>query len=417
MKFENWGRYPKCLNERGFVLNSELPKSKNLLAVGLGRSYGDVCLNSRGAYIYTVHRDCILEFNPNELTVTVQAGISLQKLLIFLLKRGYFLPVVPGTQLVTVGGAIANDIHGKSHHIHGSFGNNVLEITLLRSHGEVIVLRPSDDLFRATVGGIGLTGVITVAKLKIIEVAGSLIKQKVIVENDLVNLVGALSHNSKAYSYTVAWLDLLSKRLRGVVICGDFFDGVFDPKFRTTSYPGNINVVNRLSARLLNFSYFWAHKIKEGESVVDYRKFFFPLDSILNWNKAYGLSGFMQWQGVFPREVEIVKEIISVIRKFSGLPTLAVLKDFGEIQPVGIMSFPKEGFTLAIDFPVTSTNLKTVDALNDFLTKAGGRVYLAKDSRLKSKQFWLMYPQVEEFMMYKDENFKSDMWARLVEID
>lgn len=409
----SWGQYPKILGCKWQYFSKELKFNSQVLPFGLGRSYGDVCLNSLGLHLITTLNDSILEFNQDNEYVLVESGISLKRLLSFLAKRGFFLPVVPGTQNITVGGAIANDIHGKSHHHTGSFGNNTLEIILMRSDGEVLHLLKDEPLFKATVGGIGLTGIITHAKLKVLKIPGTKIRQKIIPVYDTSELLDLLSNESQNYPYTVVWLDLLRESFRGLLISGEFYPCSKAQRRCKFTWPFSFRVVNKLTTKILNEFYFWVNKILNYETIVDFQKFFFPLDSVHNWNKAYGKFGFMQWQAVFEKDKKIIEEIIRIIRKRNAVPSLVVLKDFGEIKPLGMLSFPKPGLTLAIDFPMSFESIKLVDHLNEFITDSGGKVYLAKDSRLKKGQFLKMYPEVENYVRFKDPCFCSDLWRRL----
>lgn len=414
MRFESWGRYPKALNSRRFRYTDVFPKlSQKLLPFGNGRSYGDCCLISNGVYLESSNLDHIQLLDTTKMTITVESGVILKRLLRFLVHKNLFLPVVPGTQLVTVGGAVANDIHGKSHHVHGSFGNNVERLLLARSDGK-FELTKSDDLFRATVGGIGLTGFIEWVELKLIKIPSGTIRQKVYPARSLKEIVEKLTDFSNAFTYTVAWIDLLQRAPCGLVMGGEFVEW---PVLKRRSdlnltFPLDARVVNRFSLKILNMFY---HYIKGGkkESFVRYESFFFPLDVISHWNRAYGPAGFMQWQGVFPRDTKILEDIVSIIGGCGALPTLAVLKDFGTTLPVGFLSFPTSGLTLAIDFPVSNESFKAVDELNKLMTEIGGKVYLAKDSRLKPGEFQKMYPQFDRFIKHKDPMIESDMWRRL----
>lgn len=411
---ESWGHYPPVFGSKWQYFKGFIPKEHSVLPFGLGRSYGDVCLNTRGTHLVTSTLDSILNLDVENGFLTVQAGVSIKRILSFLSRRNLFLPVVPGTQYVTVGGAIANDIHGKSHHREGSFGNNVSEITLLRSNGEIHNLTNKDGLFRATVGGLGLTGLILSAKLRVIKIPGKTIQQKITNVYGLNEITQGLIEESAAWPYTVAWLDFSRDTIRGILISGAFSDrNSRDPNIKI-KFPFQIKIVNKWTINALNLFYYWVKRMRTGNSFIHYQNFFFPLDSIQGWNNAYGKWGLMQWQAVFPKEPKIIECVYKLIREFNEVPSLVVLKDFGDITPNGLLSFPKKGFTLAIDFAVNLNTIRLVDRLNEFIADVGGRIYLAKDSRLKTKTFSKMFNMLDEFIKYKDPYFESDLWRRLV---
>ncbi|MCS6894243.1 MAG: FAD-binding oxidoreductase, partial [Deltaproteobacteria bacterium] len=328
MKFSSWGNYPKNLNSCYILSKDKLPiLNVPLLPYGKGRSYGDVCLTRHGCYILTTNKDNLLELDTDKLTLRVEAGVTLRRLLDVITKYNLFLPVVPGTQHVTVGGAIANDIHGKSHHLHGSFGNNVLQIKLTSSNGTKQLTEDAPE-FQATVGGLGLTGLIQEAVLKVIRIPGTTISQKNIVTWTIEETVSALEHFSSSHNYTVSWLDLVSQKFRAIVMGGNFTDMTLKEKeSKTFSFPFFFKVVNELSIKILNELYFLLNQKKSDEFLVSYKKFFFPLDIIDNWNRAYGIDGFIQWQSVLPKDAKLLKECIGIIKKSECVPCLCVLKD------------------------------------------------------------------------------------------
>ncbi|MCS6961749.1 MAG: FAD-binding oxidoreductase [Deltaproteobacteria bacterium] len=418
MKFTSWGNYPKNLNSCYILSKDELPiLNLPFLPYGKGRSYGDVCLTRHGCYILTSNKNFILDLDPQNLLLRVEAGVTLKTILELITKHNLFLPVVPGTQHVTVGGAIANDIHGKSHHLHGSFGNNVLSLKLTTSSGTKELCENSQE-FRATIGGLGLTGLIQEAVIKLIRIPGTTISQINKVTLTVEETVSVLEELSSSYTYTVSWLDLLSQKFRAIVMGGNFTDsntGYKKTEKPALSYPFFFKIINNVTLKILNEIYFLLNQRKHTEFLVDYKKFFFPLDIIDNWNRAYGIDGFIQWQSVLPKDAKLLKECIGIIKKSECVPCLCVLKDFGSIQPKGLLSFPQAGYTLAVDFPVSYDTFKLVEELNKFVADAHGKIYLAKDALLKKKEFLKMYPEVNDFVKYKDRNFCSDLWRRLVE--
>ena len=429
-RFESWGRYP--------TLQAELlplawttdfppatpPKTK-MLPVGAGRSYGDSCLLENGTLLGARGLDRMLAFDPATGVLRCEAGVTLAEILDFAVPRGFFLPVTPGTKYVTVGGAIANDIHGKNHHIAGTFGSHVLSFDLVRSDGARLVCsrRENRDWFGATIGGLGLTGLITAAEVRL----RPIVSRKINYRGD--KFVGfdeflALSRASAQVEYTVAWLDCVATGknfARGIFMQGTHSDipGTLTPsKEPKLVFPIDLPelALNKYTVAAFNTLYYNKQLSKQKTALMDYEPFFYPLDSVLEWNKLYGASGLLQFQCVLPWDTDQhgILQIMKAITA-SGLASfLAVLKVFGDVPSPGLMSFPRPGMTLALDFPVRKeVSLNLLERLGDITLDHGGRMYPAKDATMSARQFQAFYPEWERFAPYVDPGFNSAFWHRV----
>lgn len=393
------------------------------LAFGNGRSYGDVCLNPGGALFSMRGLDHFIDFDPEAGEIECEAGVLLQEVLAVALPRGWFLPVVPGTQFASVGGAIANDVHGKSHHSMGSFGHHLLAFELVRTSGEVLQCSPTShaDWFAATVGGMGLTGVITRARLKLRRVPGPWLESECMPFESLERFFELSKRARQQFEYTVAWIDCASGgRGRGVFFQGNhvLHDSVAPPS-RPKTFPVTppISLINPVSLRLFNFAYFHGHKWKTGRQRQHYVPFFFPLDNLLEWNRIYGPRGFFQYQCVVPKGVELAatRALLDEIERSGMGSFLAVLKTFGDKVSPGMMSFPMPGTTLALDFPnAGDRTLRLFDRLNSVVKEAGGRIYPAKDASCPAELFEAGYPRLAEFTRYRDPGITSAMSRRIL---
>ena len=426
-KINSWGNIFKP-DSKSLIQKIDLKNfnfDKTILGYGLGRSYGDVCLNRNGIILDTSELDKIIELDEINNILTVEAGATLKSVLAFLLNHNFFLPVVPGTQNVTIGGAIANDIHGKNHHKSGSFGNHLVSFDLLKSDGTILTCSDevNSELFRATIGGIGLTGIILKAKIKLIKVSNEFIAGEQIKFNSLNEFWKINSKYDEKYEYTVAWIDCLSKKhdnIRGIFIGGNHSklnNNKKNLKKITLNLPITppFSFVNNISLKLFNSFYFNFQKNKKFNSM-HYKKFFFPLDIINNWNRAYGKKGFYQYQFVIPKNnsKEALYQIVKTIKDQGQVAALGVLKTFGPLEPRGMMSFTREGVTMALDFQNKGKEtLKLFKKLDLLITKYGGAIYAAKDSRMSKKMFIKSYPNYQEFLNYKDPKFNSDFFERI----
>jgi len=429
--FESWGRYPSYgANIIPLHWQSDFsaiaPSLLNgALPVGMGRSYGDACLLKDGNLLVTTGMNRLIEFDPESGLLTAEAGITLAQILDFAVPRGFFLPVSPGTKYVTLGGAIANDIHGKNHHMAGTFGRHVMQFELMRSDGSRRLCSPTEnsDWYAATIGGLGITGLITWATLRLKPIVSRLIEYEGIQFHGIDEFL-ALTEQSKDIEYTVSWVDVTSTGknfARGIFMQGDHSQKrdtlTPSPKSKLVfpfDAPGF--ALNRLSVSLFNTAYFHKQFSKRSVSIEDYEPFFFPLDKVLHWNRMYGKRGLLQFQYVIPWEhaKEGTVAILHEVAK-SGLASfLAVLKAFGDVPSPGMMSFPKPGITLALDFPIKpDKTFPVVHRLAEMVLEFGGRLYPAKDAAMTARQFQAFYPQWQQFSRYRDPLLTSSFWERV----
>jgi len=394
------------------------------LAHGMGRSYGDSCLNPGGTLWKTAQMSRLLAFDAATGRLTVEAGALLRDIQRLMIPRGWCLPVTPGTQIVTVGGAIANDVHGKNHHRHGAFGDHVLRLTLARTGGETILCGPDENAgwFAATVGGLGLTGVILEAELQLIRTPGPWLATETLPYADL-DAFFALSDGSEAeWEHTVSWIDCVTGGGgRGIFMRGNPIDRGNHPeppaRERTMPLTPPVSAVNSLTLRAFNSAYFHLNRWQAGRAVAHYEPFFYPLDNLHEWNRMYGPKGFYQYQSVVPRAGgrEAVQAMLTAIARSGNGSFLAVLKTFGDRQPVGMLSFPMPGVTLALDFPNRgATTHKLFETLDAIVREAGGRLYPAKDARMPRALFEAGYPRLSEFLTYRDPGISSGLSRRLM---
>lgn len=393
------------------------------LAFGNGRSYGDVCLNPGGILWGMRGLDRFIDFDADAGIVECEAGVLLKDIIDLALPRGWFPPVVPGTQFVTVGGAIANDVHGKSHQAAGSFGEHVLSFELVRTTGEVLQCSPDGNgaWFAATVGGLGLTGVITRARLRLRRVAGGWLDAETIPFESLESFFDLSARARQGCEYSVAWIDCLGGgRGRGVFYQGNHADStqpVPQRRPRTVPLTPPMSLVNAGSLRLFNFAYDRLNRLRRGKYRQHYVPFFFPLDHVLQWNRMYGPRGFYQYQCVVPRAVELdaTRALLQEIGRAGLGSFLAVLKTFGDRPPPGLLSFPMPGTTLALDFPNRGLpTLRLFDRLNAVVQEAGGRLYCAKDACMPPQLLGTGYPRLPEFLLHRDPGISSALSRRLL---
>lgn len=391
------------------------------IVYGLGRSYGDVCLNANHGLIDSRYLDRLIEYNENDLLVTCQAGVILKKLITFLNAKNKFVPVSPGTANVTVGGMVANDIHGKNHHRVGSFGNHIHSLTLLKGDGHVVECSSTSnrDLFTATIGGLGLTGMILMVTLKLKSVNNNCISVKSIKTKNIEHMLTLFDQTDDEFEYTVAWLDMQSNPQRGIFSCGNHAKDDVDCSSSSKSKTIPVNapnwLLNDVSSKLFNQLYYIKGNMRKYD-VTSYQSFFYPLDNVEYWNRLYGRRGFYQYQFVVPydRFSDVYAEILKFIKQYNQPTYLAVLKKFGEIRSIGMLSFPRAGYTLAMDFPDKGeSSLKMFSDFDQVVIEAGGAVYPAKDGRMSRDTFVRSFPRLNEFIKYKDEKFCSDFWRRV----
>lgn len=426
----SWGRLSMedhaviALSDRGMIDAYFKSSTKPGLAYGMGRSYGDVCLNPGGTLWCTTGLDHFIAFDERTGRLVCEAGVLLRDIQRLVVPRGWILPVTPGTQLVTVGGAIANDVHGKNHHVLGSFGDHLQRLTIIRSDGEVIHCGPNEraDWFAATIGGLGLTGVVTQADIQLRRVAGQWLNTETIPYADLDEFFRLADDSEAEWEHTVSWIDCITGGGgRGLFMRGNptHAEERSIPLGRKLTMPfvSPVSLVNRLSLRTFNTFYYHLKKWRAGNAIAHYETFFYPLDNLLEWNRMYGPKGFFQYQSVVPRAVgrDVVQTMLKEIARSGGGSFLAVLKTFGNRQPVGMMSFPQPGVTLALDFPNRGERThKLFERLDAIVREAKGRLYLAKDARMPKELFEAGYPRLAEFIQYRDPGISSGLSRRLM---
>ena len=430
-RYPSWGRFPLAPPARAARPDwlHRLPDFgalAPLLPYGKGRSYGDACLNGDGTVLDTAGLDRLIGFDRETGVVRCEAGVTLGQILEVALPAGWFLPVTPGTKYVTVGGAIANDVHGKNHHGAGTFGRSVPRLELARSDRSVQVLTPADALFRATVGGLGLTGFITWADVQLIPVQSP----DILLRRERFERLDAffpLSERAEAESdYVVAWIDALSAEGRGVLMQGDHAPAVpkgglpvggrrFEPRLSAPlDAPGW--ALSPLSMRAFNAVYYRSQTPIRQPKRVGFDPFFYPLDQVGAWNRLYGARGFLQFQSVVPPGVglEVTRAMLGRIAKAGAASFLAVLKLFGDVPSPGLLSFPRPGVTLALDLPHRGDQtLRLVRDLNAMAVEAGGALYPAKDALMTPEQFRASFPHLDAFQRHVDPAFSSTFWRRV----
>jgi FAD/FMN-containing dehydrogenase len=425
-EISSWGRLGALLHDlmplnHGNNLNSD--QANKGLAFGNGRSYGDVCLNPEGVLWTTQGLDRYIAFDIAEGLLTCEAGVLLRDIQRLIVPHGWMLPVTPGTQLITVGGAIANDVHGKNHHVKGSFGDHVQRLHLLRTDGELIICGPTEQVswFQATVGGMGLTGVISQATLQLRRVGGPWLETENEPFTNLSDFFDLADASEANWEHTVSWIDCLNQNGRGVFMRGNHVNvhnGSL-PKSGTLNVPfiPPVSLVNTLSLRPFNWIYYKLQARKRVPSLTHYEPFFHPLDNVNNWNRIYGPHGFYQYQSVIPRSngKEAVLEMLKTISKSGEGSFLAVLKTFGNQESQGMMSFPMPGVTLALDFPNKGAKTQALlRSLDDIVRFSRGRIYAAKDACMPRDLFEQGYPRLNEFLKYRDPGISSAMARRLM---
>jgi FAD/FMN-containing dehydrogenase len=398
----------------------------SLLPGGCGRSYGDSCLNPGGALLRMRALDRFIEFDRDRGVLRCEAGVTLAEVLELIVPCGWFIPVSPGTRFVTVGGALANDVHGKNHHCAGTFGRHVRRFELLRSDDRRLECSRETNApwFAATVGGLGLTGIVTWIELELRRIEGPWLEVETLRMRDLDEFFELARGSERSHEYTVAWLDC---SVGGAALGRGIFE-----RARHAAAPGGtaraargawqvpftppVSCVHTGSVRAFNFWRYHSHGAAPRRQLAHYESFFYPLDGIGAWNRLYGPRGFRQYQCVLPDEAavagsrELLQEIVA-----SGLASaLAVLKTFGDLPSPGMLSFPRRGVTLAVDFPEEGARLAALFIrLDAIVMRLGGRLYPAKDSRMPAETFRAGYPNWRDFAEFVDPRASSGFWRRV----
>ena len=408
----------------------------SMIARGLGRSYGDAAQLKDGIVINLKNFDNF-KIDKERSTITAAAGLSFENILRKIVPAGFFLPVSPGTRNVTVGGAIASDVHGKNHHVDGSFGNHVKRLLLIDSKGELRDLNSSEEssyedktLFLNTIGGMGLTGIIVEATFDLIKISSSLISVDTFRYQNLKLLMEAMIKADDIYRYSVAWVDSLDKNGRGVLTCGNHAPAenlprekqdnplLYDPKaLASTPRFMPSGLLNKLTVRAFNEAWYRKAPKKRIGELQEISTFFHPLDGVKDWNRIYGPEGFIQYQFAVPNEAkDLVIIVLDALRKAGAPSFLTVLKRFGP-KNAAPLSFPIPGWTLAADVPASIPGIfEVLDKLDKKVIASGGRLYLAKDSRQSKETFRNSYPiELCSFVNNHNQNskFSSDLIRRL----
>ena len=406
-----WGRIPVPGRE---VLSEDLERLSEgaVLSRGLGRSYGDSALPppSVREVATTTLADRLLAFDPETGLLRAEAGLSLKELNRLFLPRGWFVPVTPGTQFVTLGGMVAADVHGKGHHVVGCFGEHVTRMKMRVADGRVLWCSDEEhpDLFRATIGGMGLTGHVLEVEFRMRPIPSPWIWQESRRVDDIDAYVDALKDAAEKWPYTVGWIDCLSpgKNMgRGILMAGDWAEPSVAPKRfphpkPRVTMPVELPswVLGPLSVRAFNTAFYWKHLPREMTGIVHWESFFYPLDMVRHWNRMYGKRGFTQYQCVLPEEAGrgAARRVLEILTRRGGASFLCVIKDCGP-EGKGLMSFPKKGISIALDIAVRDDTQELVDALNERVIEEGGRIYLAKDTFTRPEHFHAMEPRLERF--------------------
>jgi len=425
----SWGRLSADPHEVVSLSNlasmaSVLARRQPGIALGMARSYGDMCLNSGGVLWSTTRLDHLIHFDEVTGRLRCEAGVLLRDIQRLAVPRGWMLPVTPGTQLVTVGGAIANDVHGKNHHVQGSFGDHVQSLKLMRTDGAVVECGPTTAAawFAATVGGMGLTGVIVEAELQLRKVAGPWLRTETVPYGNLDEFFALADASEEEWEHTVAWIDCIGSREgRGLFMRANHAETQqrSEPEKRKLAVPfvPPVSMVNRLTLYPFNAGYFHHQRRRAGAMISHYESYSYPLDSVRDWNRIYGPRGFYQYQSVVPTAVrrDASRAMLDEITRSGEGSFLAVLKTFGNRASRGMLSFPMAGATFALDFPNRGgVTLALFDRLDAIVREAGGRIYCAKDARMPRTLFEAGYPRLSEFLTYRDPGISSEMSRRLM---
>ena len=426
----SWGRLSHenhniiSLNDRHKVADSIRAQKDGLgIAHGMGRSYGDIALNPNGLLWLTAGLNHLIHFDENTGRLRCESGLLLRDIQRLFIPKGWILPVTPGSQMVTVGGAIANDVHGKNHHLLGSFGDHVQHIQLLRTDGTEIECGPQQNAqwFSATVGGLGLTGLILEAEIQLRPTFGPWLDTETIPYSNLSEFFELADSSERDWEHTVSWIDCMSNKGQGIFMRANPNTELKDaPKMKVEKkmpFVPPFSLVNSLTLRPFNYAYYNLQKSRSGLGTAYYESFFYPLDKLLEWNRMYGPKGFYQYQSVIPRNVgqDATEAMLKEIAKTGEGSFLAVLKTFGNRESLGMLSFPEPGVTLALDFPNhESRTLKLFDRLDAIVKEAKGRIYPAKDARMPRELFEAGYPKLNEFLKYRDSGISSSLSRRLL---
>jgi L-gulonolactone oxidase len=415
---------PRFVDELDDIFGDE--GSASLLPVGMRRSYGDSCLNTAGQLVDMGGLDRFIAFDADNGILRAEAGVTLAEILRFVAPKGWFLPTTPGTRFVTLGGAIANDVHGKNHHRAGTFGRHVRALGLRRSDRGLLTVTAQSDpaLFGSTVAGLGLTGIIEWAELQLVRIGSTFLNVETIPYDNLGAFWTLADESAAHFEHTVAWMDCLSagaKTGRGVFSRGNWADdGVYEAHSESTwkrvLFDAPEFALNPLTVGAFNELYHAFGRAKAGVRRQHYAPFFYPLDAVLDWNRLYGRRGMLQFQCVIPptSQREATAALLDVVTISRQASFLAVIKTFGDLPSPGLLSFPRAGTTLTLDFPYRGeATLALLARLESIVEQAGGALYPAKDCRMSREMFRQSFPGWERLI--KDPKMSSDFWRRVAE--
>jgi FAD/FMN-containing dehydrogenase len=429
----SWGRYPD-VGQTLYSLNWQdgtwpAPEQGSLLAHGQGRSYGDVALNENGMLLMTDAMNRFIAFDREQGILRCEAGVTFAAILNLIVPHGWFLPVTPGTKFVSVGGAVANDVHGKNHHRAGTFGRYVTQLGLRRSDEALLICSPTENqaLFNATIGGLGLTGLMVWVEFSLKKISSTFIEQQSEKFSNLAQFFDLSETAAKDWEYTVAWVDCLAKGSQ--LGRGIFFRGNHASHAKPSKEPADYGktrlrmpfdlpgfVLNHVTISLFNQMYY--RRPLRQQTRVHFDPFFYPLDKIAQWNRMYGAKGFFQYQCVIPtaHADKAMPRMLQTIAQSGQASFLSVLKVFGDVASPGMLSFPRPGVTLALDFANRGDKTQALLAQLDEITlAAGGAVYPAKDACMSAQHFQQYYPQWTQFAEYIDPAFSSSFWRRVTQ--
>ncbi|MBU3609287.1 FAD-binding oxidoreductase [Polynucleobacter wuianus] len=428
-EISGWGVYPKCkalIHAPNCFSDTQdliLKSPDAMLPRGMGRSYGDSSLSPH--VVQTDRLRYLIQFDINTGLLECDAGVTIGQVIDTFIPKGWFIPVTPGTQYVSIGGAIASDVHGKNHHVDGSFSEFLLDFKILLGTGEIVTASrdQNSDLFMATCGGMGLTGVILSARFYLKRIQSSLIEQKILKAKNL-SIALANFEKSMQSTYSVAWIDCMAKGRdlgRSHIILGEHAkEGGLDiPETKQIDIPfaPSFSPLNNLTIRIFNEIYYQKQLRSDVSSLVPLKTFFYPLDKLHHWNRLYGPNGFVQYQCVIPKNCgeEGIRRVLELVSQSGQGSFLAVLKALGP-QNKNYLSFPLEGYTLALDFKWMPAVSSLLNKLDDVVSSFGGRLYLTKDSRMSPKFFRQGYPRLDEFERVRKQYGATDKFTSMQSI-
>ena len=430
----SWGRYP-AFPQQGYpvywrndvpALFAKMPGEAGL-AYGCGRSYGDSCMAASGNVLVMSAMNRLVSADWSTGVLVAEAGLTLGDLIRLVVPHGWFPCVVPGTKYVTLGGAVANDVHGKNHHVSGTFGCHVRSLTIHRSDEGIVSASRTErpDLFAATVGGLGLTGIILTVELQLRPIGSSDIEQRSMRFRNLDEFFELSAASELQHEFTVAWIDCVAsgrKAGRGIYVTGEqaVEGGLRVGKSEALPFPFDpaVSLVNSFTLPILNSAYYHRQLRSLVKSRVRYETYFFPLDGISKWNRIYGRAGFQQYQCVVPQAQarDVIRVALQEISRSGTGSFIAVLKQCGSVRSPGLMSFPLHGLSLALDFPQrTELNRRLFERLDALVHEAGGRLYPAKDAHMSAAHFQQAYPQWQRVEQARDPRLLSRFWQRVTQ--